>query len=69
MSRVTIYVRVCTAGNSLYDFRGQDPLMVTEVQEIGFLHVTISNSNQGILTRRFNNFGIGTYDDQFIFTK
>ncbi len=66
---VPIYVVVGTAGNNLYDFRGQSPFMVTQFQESGFLQVNISNTDQDILTGRFLNIGNGTYTDQFMITK
>jgi hypothetical protein len=66
---VPIYVVVGTAGNNLYDFRGQAPFMVTQFQESGFLHVNISNTDQDILTGRFQNIGNGTYNDEFMITK
>jgi hypothetical protein len=66
---VPIYVVVGTAGNNLYDFRGQASFMVTQFQESGFLHVNISNTDQDILTGRFLNIGNETYNDQFMITK
>jgi len=66
---VPIYVVVGTAGNNLYDFRGQAPFMVTQFQESGFLNVNISNTDQDILTGRFLNIGNGTYNDHFLITK
>lgn len=69
MPGVPIYVVVGTAGNNLYDFRGQAPFMVTQVQESGFLHVNISNTNQRMLTGTFYNIGTGNYDDKFMIIK
>lgn len=69
MPGVPIYVVVGTAGNNLYDFRGQAPFMVTQVQESGFLHVNISNTNQHMLTGTFYNIGTGNYDDKFMIIK
>ncbi|MGH9972632.1 MAG: metallophosphoesterase [Nitrososphaeraceae archaeon] len=69
MPGVPIYVGVGTAGNNLYDFRGQAPFMVTQIRENGFLHVNITDMNQDILTGTFHNIGTGTYDDQFIIVK
>lgn len=69
MPGVPIYVVVGTAGNNLYDFRGQAPFMVTQLQESGFLHVNISNTNQHMLTGTFYNIGTGNYDDKFMIIK
>ena len=43
--------------------------MVTQVQESGFLHVNISNTNQPMLTGTFYNIGTGNYDDKFMIIK
>ena len=69
MPGVPIYVVVGTAGNNLYDFRGQAPFMVTQFQESGFLHVNISNTNQHMLTGTFYNIGTENYDDKFMIIK
>ena len=70
MPGVPIYVGVGTAGNNLYDFRGQAPFMATQFRENGFLHVNITNNkNQDMLTGTFHNIGNDTLDDQFIITK
>lgn len=70
MPGVPIYVGVGTAGNNLYDFRGQAPFMATQFRENGFLHVNITdNKNQDMLTGTFHNIGNGTLDDQFVITK
>lgn len=70
MPGVPIYVGVGTAGNNLYDFRGQAPFMATQFRENGFLHVNITNNkNQDVLTGTFQNIGNDTLDDQFIITK
>jgi hypothetical protein len=69
MPGVPIYVVVGTAGNNLYDFRGQAPFMVTQLQETGFLHVNISNTNEHMLTGSFYNIETGIYDDKFMIIK
>jgi Calcineurin-like phosphoesterase len=69
MPGVPIYVGVGTAGNNLYDFRGQAPFMVTQSRETGFLHVNITDTNQDVLTGTFHNIGAGTFDDQFMIVK
>jgi hypothetical protein len=70
MPGVPIYVGVGTAGNNLYDFRGQAPFMVSQFRENGFLHVNVTNNkNQEVLTGTFHNIGNDTLDDQFIITK
>ena len=70
MPGVPIYVGVGTAGNNLYDFRGQAPFMVTQFRENGFLHVNITDiKNQDVLTGSFRNIGSGALDDQFVITK
>ncbi len=70
MPGVPIYVGVGTAGNNLYDFRGQAPFMVSQFRENGFLHVNITNNkNEDVLTGTFQNIGNDTLDDQFIITK
>jgi Calcineurin-like phosphoesterase len=70
MPGVPIYVGVGTAGNNLYDFRGQAPFTVTQFRENGFLHVNLTdNKNQDMLTGSFHNIGNGMLDDQFIITK
>ena len=69
MPGVPIYVVVGTAGNNLYDFRGQAPFMVTQFRETGFLHVNITKSEQNVLTGTFHNVGTGNYDDRFIIVK
>jgi hypothetical protein len=66
---VPIYVGVGTAGNNLYDFRGQAPFMVTQFSETGFLHVNITKTEQNSLTGSFYNVGTGNYDDRFIIVK
>ena len=69
MPGVPIYIVVGTAGNNLYDFRGQAPFMVTQFRETGFLHVNITNAEQNVLTGTFHNVGTGNYDDRFIVVK
>jgi hypothetical protein len=70
MPGVPIYVGVGTAGNNLYDFRGQAPFMATQFQENGFLQVNISdNENEDKLTGTFHNIQTGINDDQFIIDK
>jgi len=69
MPGVPIYVVVGTAGNNLYDFRGQAPFMVTQFRETGFLHVNITKAEQNVLTGTFHNVGTGNYDDRFIIVK
>ena len=69
MPGVPIYVVVGTAGNNLYDFRGQAPFMVTQFRETGFLHVNITEAEQNVLTGTFHNVGTGNYDDRFIIVK
>jgi len=69
MPGVPIYVVVGTAGNNLYDFRGQAPFMVTQFRETGFLHVNITKAEQNVLTGTFHNIGTGNYDDRFIIVK
>jgi hypothetical protein len=69
MPGVPIYVGVGTAGNNLYDFRGQAPFMVTQIRETGFLHVNITDTNQDVLTGTFHNIGARTFDDQFMIVK
>jgi hypothetical protein len=69
MPGVPIYVGVGTAGNNLYDFRGQAPFMVTQYSETGFLHVNITKTEQNLLTGSFYNVGTGNYDDRFIIVK
>jgi hypothetical protein len=69
MPGVPIYVVVGTAGNNLYDFRGQAPFMVTQFSETGFLHVNVTKAEQNLLTGTFYNVGTGNYDDRFIIVK
>ena len=69
MPGVPIYVVVGTAGNNLYDFRGQAPFMVTQFRETGFLHVNITKAEQNELTGTFHNARTGNYDDRFIIVK
>jgi len=69
MPGVPIYIVVGTAGNNLYDFRGQAPFMVTQFRETGFLHVNITKAEQNVLTGTFHNVGTGNYDDRFIIVK
>jgi len=69
MPGVPIYVVVGTAGNNLYDFRGQAPFMVTQFRETGFLHVNITKAEQNVLTGTFHNVGTGNYDDRFMIVK
>ncbi|MDW0185166.1 MAG: metallophosphoesterase [Nitrososphaeraceae archaeon] len=69
MPGVPIYVGVGTAGNNLYDFRGQAPFMVSQFSETGFLHVNITKTEQNSLTGSFYNVGTGNYDDRFIIVK
>ena len=69
MPGVPIYVGVGTAGNNLYDFRGQAPFMVSQFSETGFLHVNITKTDQNLLTGSFYNVGTGNYDDRFIIVK
>ncbi|HSA72726.1 MAG TPA: metallophosphoesterase, partial [Nitrososphaeraceae archaeon] len=69
MPGVPIYIVVGTAGNNLYDFRGQAPFMVTQFRETGFLHVDVTRAEQNILTGTFYNVETGNYDDRFIIVK
>ena len=64
-----IYVVVGTAGNNLYDFRGQAPYMVSQFEETGFLHVNISKTDRDVLTGSFLNIETGNDDDQFMIIK
>ena len=66
---VPIYVGVGTAGNNLYDFRGQAPFMATQFVETGFLHVNITRTEQDLLTGTFYNVGTGNNDDTFVIAK
>ncbi len=66
---VPIYISVGTAGNNLYDFRGQAPFMVTQLEESGFLHVNISKTDRDVLTGSFLNIETGNDDDQFMIIK
>ena len=66
---VPIYVVVGTAGNNLYDFRGQAPYMVSQFQVSGFLHVNITKTDQDVLAGGFLNIETGNYDDQFMIIK
>ena len=66
---VPIYVVVGTAGNNLYDFRGQAPYMVSQFQISGFLHVNITKTDQDVLAGGFLNIETGNYDDQFMIIK
>ena len=66
---VPIYVGVGTAGNNLYDFRGQAPFMATQFVETGFLHVNITRADQDLLTGTFYNVGTGNNDDTFVIAK
>lgn len=69
MPGVPIYIVVGTAGDNLYDFRGQAPFMVTQFRETGFLHVNVTKAEQNLLTGTFHNIGTGNYDDRFIIVK
>lgn len=64
-----IYVVVGTAGNNLYDFRGQSPYMVTQFAESGFLHVNITKADKDVLTGSFHNIQTGNHIDQFVIIK
>jgi Calcineurin-like phosphoesterase len=66
---VPIYVIVGTAGNNLYDFRGQAPYMVSQFQETGFLYVNITKTDRDVLAGSFLNIETGNYDDQFMIIK
>jgi hypothetical protein len=66
---VPIYVVVGTAGNNLYDFRGQAPYMVSQFEESGFLHVNITKTDRDVLTGSFLNIETGNHDDQFMIIK
>ena len=66
---VPIYVGVGTAGNNLYDFRGQAPFMANQFVETGFLHVNITRAEQDLLTGTFYNVGTGNNDDRFVIAK
>ena len=66
---VPIYFVVGTAGNNLYDFRGQAPYMVSQLQESGFLHVNITKTDRDVLAGGFLNTETGNYDDQFMIIK
>jgi hypothetical protein len=62
-------VGVGTAGNNLYDFRGQAPFMANQFVETGFLHVNITRAEQDLLTGTFYNVGTGNNDDRFVIAK
>ena len=66
---VPIYFVVGTAGNNLYDFRGQAPYTVSQLQESGFLHVNITKTDRDVLAGGFLNIETGNYDDQFMIIK
>ncbi|HEX6379278.1 MAG TPA: metallophosphoesterase [Nitrososphaeraceae archaeon] len=66
---VPIYFVVGTAGNNLYDFRGQAPYTVSQLQESGFLHVNITKTDRDVLAGGFLNTETGNYDDQFMIIK
>ena len=66
---VPIYFVVGTAGNNLYDFRGQAPYMVSQFQETGFLHVNVTKTDRDVLAGGFLNIETGNYDDQFMIIK
>jgi hypothetical protein len=66
---VPIYFIVGTAGNNLYDFRGQAPYMVSQFQETGFLHVNVTKTDRDVLAGGFLNIETGNYDDQFMIIK
>ena len=66
---VPIYFVVGTAGNNLYDFRGQAPYTVSQLQESGFLHVNITKTDRDVLAAGFLNIETGNYDDQFMIIK
>jgi hypothetical protein len=66
---VPIYVVVGTAGNNLYDFRGQAPYMASQFQVSGFLHVNITKTDRDVLAGGFLNIETGNYDDQFMIVK
>jgi hypothetical protein len=66
---VPIYFVVGTAGNNLYDFRGQAPYMVSQLEETGFLHVNVTKTDRDVLAGGFLNTETGNYDDQFMIIK
>ena len=66
---VPIYFVVGTAGNNLYDFRGQAPYMVSQLEESGFLHVNITKTDRDVLAGGFLNIETGNYNDQFMIIK
>jgi hypothetical protein len=66
---VPIYFVVGTAGNNLYDFRGQAPYMVSQLEESGFLHVNVTKTDRDVLAGGFLNTETGNYDDQFMIIK
>jgi hypothetical protein len=66
---VPIYIVVGTAGNNLYDFRGQAPYMVSQLEESGFLHVNVTKTDRDVLAGGFLNTETGNYDDQFMIIK
>jgi hypothetical protein len=66
---VPIYFVVGTAGNNLYDFRGQAPYTVSQLQESGFLHVNVTKTDRDVLAGGFLNIETGNYDDQFMIIK
>lgn len=66
---VPIYVIVGTAGNNLYNFRGQATYIVTQFEESGFLHVNVSKTDRDVLTGSFLNIETGNDDDQFMIIK
>lgn len=65
---VPIYVVVGTASGNLYDFRGQAPYIVTQAQENGFLHVSITNTDKHSLTGTFHNL-LSQDFDKFVIAK
>ena len=66
---VPIYFVVGTAGNNLYDFRGQAPYMASQLQESGFLHVNVTKTDRDVLAGGFVNIETRNYDDQFMIIK
>ncbi|MGE5683631.1 MAG: metallophosphoesterase, partial [Nitrososphaerota archaeon] len=66
---VPIYFVVGTAGNNLYDFRGQAPYMASQLQESGFLHVNVTKTDRDVLAGGFVNIETRNYDDHFMIIK
>jgi len=66
--RVPVYVVVGTASENLYDFIGQEPYMVTQARQNGFLHVSIANTDEHTLTGTFHDLS-EDFEDKFVIAK